>query len=62
MLNIYNFKALIEMSVDLISTQPETNLTVSGFLFHHNSELKSSGIFKLIQSRLLYLEVRLRFV
>ena len=31
MLNIYNFKALIEMSVDLISTQPETNLTVSGF-------------------------------
>ena len=38
MLNIYNFKALIEMSVDLISTQPETNLTVSGFLFHHNSE------------------------
>lgn len=61
MLNIYNFKALIEMSVDLISTQPETNLTVSGFI-HHNSELKSSGIFKLIQSRLLYLEVRLRFV
>ena len=49
------------MSVDLISTQPETNLTVSGFI-HHNSELKSSGIFKLIQSRLLYLEVRLRFV
>ena len=32
MLNIYNFKALIEMSVDLISTQPETNLTVSGFI------------------------------
>lgn len=33
------------MSVDLISTQPETNLTVSGFLFHHKSELKSSGFF-----------------
>ena len=33
MLNIYNLKALIEMSVDLISTQPETNLTVSGFYF-----------------------------
>lgn len=50
------------MSIDLISTQPETNLTVSGFLFHHKSELKSSGFFKKVQSSLLHHEVRLRFV